>query len=86
MSKERYEKIVIKRKILFMLPKESSGKDYIKEIPRLINEWLIESPIRKCAMYILHVIPALLLHKPSKPSKSKDHVAALKRRVEKWKN
>ena len=37
-------------------------------------------------MYVLHVMPALLLQKPSKPSKSKDHVAALKRRLEKLKN
>ena len=59
-----------------MLPKGSSGKDYVKEIARLINEW-IESPIRECTMF------ALLLQKPSKPSKSKDHIDALKWRLEK---
>ena len=36
--KECYEKIVFWCKNLFMLPKGSSGKDYIKEITRLINE------------------------------------------------
>ena len=66
------------RKTFFMLPKGSSGKDYIKEISRLINEWLIGSPINEFAMYALHV-PALLLQKPSKSSKSKDHVAVLNR-------
>ena len=59
-----------------MPPKESSGTDYIKEIARLINEW-IESPIRECAMY------ALLLQKPSKISESNDHVDALKWRLKK---
>ena len=49
--KECYEKIMFWRKNWYMLPKGSSGKDYIKEITRLINEWLIESPIRECAMY-----------------------------------
>ena len=67
------------RKTFFMLPKGSSGKDYIKEINRLINEWLIGSPINESAMYTLHVMPALLLQKPSKSSKSKNHVAALNR-------
>ena len=49
----------------------SSGKDYIKEITRMINDWFIESPIRECAMYALHVMPTLLLQKPSKSSKVK---------------
>ena len=84
--KECYEKIVFWRKNLFMLPKGSSGKDYIKEVTRLVNEWLVESPIRKCAMYALHVMPALLFQKPSKFSRSKDHVAALNRMLKKWKN
>ena len=66
-----------------MLRKGSSGKDYIKEITRMINEWLIGTPIRECAMYALHVMPTLLLQKPSKSLKSKDHVAALKWRLEK---
>ena len=33
--KQCYEKIVFWRKNLFMLPKGSSGKDYIKEIIRI---------------------------------------------------
>ena len=37
-------------------------------------------------MYALHLMPALLLQKPSKSSKSKDHVATLKRRLQRWKN
>ena len=79
--KECYEKIVFWRKNLFMITKRSSRKDYIKEITRLINEWLIGSLVRECAMYALHVMPALLLQKASKCPKSKDRVAALKRRL-----
>ena len=45
-----------------------------------------ESPVRECAMYALHVMPALLLQKPLKSLKSKDHVDALKRRLKKWIN
>ena len=47
---------------------------------------MIGCPIRECAMYALHLMPALLLQKPSKSSKSKDHVATLKRRLQRWKN
>jgi len=35
-------------------------------------------------MKAIHVMPALLLQKPSKTSKSKDHVYALERRLEIW--
>ena len=69
-----------------MLPKGLRGEAYITEITRLINEWLIESPIRKYAMYTLHVMLGLILQKPLKSSKRKDHIAALKQRLEKWKN
>jgi len=84
--KECYEEIVFWRKNLFMLPKGASGKDYIKETTRLINEWVADSPVKDCALYAIHVMPALLLQKPSKTSKSKDHVDALSRRLVKWKN
>ena len=84
--KNCYEEIVFWRKNLFMLPKGASGKDYIRETTRLLNEWVSDSPIKECALYAVHVMPALLLQKPSKTSKSKDHVIALTRRLVKWKN
>ena len=66
-----------------MLPKGLRGKDYITEITRLINEWLVESPIRKYPVYTLHVMLVLILQKPLKSSKRKYHIAALKQRLEK---
>ena len=83
--KECYEKIVFWKKNLFMLPKGASGKDYIKETTRIINAWIVDSPMQGCAWYAVHVMPALLLQKPSKTSKSKEHVEALSRRLAKWK-
>ena len=35
-------------------------------------------------MKAVHIMPALLLQKPSSSSKSKDHVRALERRMEMW--
>lgn len=84
--KECYEKVVYWRKNIFMLPKGASGKDYIRETTRLINGWTTESPIKECAMYAIHVMPALLLQKPAKTSKSRHHVEALTRRLKLWQN
>ena len=80
-----YEKIVYWRKNLFMLPTGKSGKEYIAETTRLMNAWVEDSPLKDIAFTAIMVMPALLLQKPSKSSKSKDHGAALERRLLLWK-
>jgi len=81
---ECYEKIVFWRRNLFLLPKGSSGKDYLREVTRLCNAWSENTPLRECSWKAIHIMPALLLQKPSKTSKSKDHVNALQRRLKLW--
>ena len=44
-----------------------------------------DTPIEDVALKALHVMPALLLQKPSKNSKSKDHRKLPERRFELWK-
>ena len=81
-----YEVIVTWRKNLFMLPNGQSGKNYIREITRLINAWTENSPLKDIAWKAIFIMPALLLQKPAKESKAKDHVNALKRRLTLWYN
>ena len=52
---------------------------------RTNNAWVYDTPIKDIALKTLHVMPPLLLLKPSKNSKSKDHLKSLKRRFEIWK-
>ena len=52
---------------------------------RMINAWVYDTPIKNIALKALHVMPALLLQKPSKNSKSKNHLKLLERRFEIWK-
>ena len=80
-----YEKIVYWRKNIFMLPTGAAGKAYIQELTRLINAWTYNSPVGIIAIKAVHLMPSLLLQKPSKRSKSKDHVKALERRLDLWK-
>ena len=65
-----------------MVPSGGGGKKFIKEITRMINLWTEDSPLENIALKAIHVMPALLLEKPNKNSKAKDHVAALERRLE----
>ena len=64
-----------------MLPSAAAEKVYIKEVARLMKLWINDTPLRKIALKTAHVMPALLLQKSSKSSKSKDHHAALERRL-----
>ena len=80
-----YEKIVHWRKNLFMLPTGSCGKSYINELTRLMNSWTYNSPDSFIAMKSIHVMPSLILQKPSRTSKAKQHAAAVERRIELWK-
>lgn len=81
---EWYEKIVYWRRNLFLLPNGAAGKSFIRETTTLMNAWLENSPLKDCVMKAIHIMPALLLQKPSKTSKSQDQVKALERRMVKW--
>lgn len=80
-----YEKIVLYKQNIFKLPSGAAGKDFIRETTRLLRSWTSKSGLKDVSWKCIMVMPALLLQKPSKQSKSKDHVAALKRRLACWK-
>ena len=79
-----YEKIVYWKKNLFLLPSGQEGKSFIDEISRLMNEWIHESPLKDIAFKAIMVMPGLLLQKPSRKSKSKDHLTSLENRMKPW--
>ena len=76
-----YEKIVHWKRNLFMLPSGAAGKNYIEEVTRLMKLWINDTLLREIALKAVHEMPVLLLQKPSKSLKSKDHHAALERRT-----
>ena len=79
-----YEQVVYWKKNLFLLPSGKAGKQYIDETTKLMNEWMQESPLKDIAFKAIMIMPILLLQKPSKNSKAKDHLKALERRLESW--
>ena len=70
---------------MFLLPIGAAGKRFVNEMTRMINAWIFDTPIKNIALKAMHVMPALLLQKPSKNSISKDHLKSLERRFEIWK-
>jgi len=79
-----YDKVAFFRQNLFKLPSGHAGKDFIRECTRLVKAWSTDSILKGVAWKCLMIMPALLLQKPSSVSKSKDHTAALKRRLSIW--
>ena len=79
-----YEKIVYWRRNLFLLPTGKAGTQYIDETSRLMNAWLHHSPLKDVAFKAIMIMPSILLQKPKKDSKTKDHIAALERRLKLW--
>ena len=69
------------KKNLFLLPTGAIGKAYIQEVTRLILAWVNDTQLKKIALKAVHVMPALLLQKPSKKSKTKYHIKHLQLRL-----
>ena len=81
---DAYEKMAYWKQNLFMMPSGAAGKKYIEEITFLLKLWIQDSPLKSTALWAIHIMPALLLQKPSKNLKSKDHLVSLERRLKLW--
>ena len=79
-----YDEIIKWKKNLFKVPSGAQGKAYVKATSKVINYYVNNSPLQNVAMTALMVMPALLLQKPSKRSKTKDHVRHLEDRLKLW--
>ena len=69
-------KIVHWKQNLFMMPNGAPGEKYIKEITRLLKLWIQDLLLKSIALKAIHIMPALLLQKPSKNLKLKDHLVS----------
>ena len=56
------------------------------ELTKLINRWVNDSKLKNNVSKVIHVMSSLLLLKPSKTSKSKDHIKAIQPRLDSWKS
>ena len=64
-----------------MVPAGASGKRFAIEITRLFDQWTNDIPLKSIALKAIHLVPALLLQKPSIKLKARDHLIALERRL-----
>ena len=83
---ECYNEIVRWKRNLFKVPSGKAGKSFVKELTRLLIAFAEASALEAIALKAVFVMPALLLQKPHKRSKAKEHSSHLDRRLNLWKN
>ena len=81
---QAYEEVVHWRRNLFQVPPGAAGKAFVSELAHLFQAYAHSSSLECIAMKATTVILILLLQKPSRTSKSKDHVIHLQRHMELW--
>ena len=69
---------------LFKLPSGKQGKSFIKELTRLFRLYSEESAMECIALKATFLFPLLVLQKPHRRSKNKEHNIALERRLNSW--
>ena len=83
---ESYNEIVHWKRNLFKVPSGKAGKGFVRELTRLLNAFAEVSALEVIALKAAFVMPALLLQKPHKRSKAKEHSSHLERRLGLWNN
>ena len=79
-----YDEILNWRKNLFKLPSGNASKKFVKTLAEWIQFFNTGSDLKGVALKVFHILPALLLQKPSRKSKAKEHLKSLEKRLVKW--
>ena len=69
---------------LFRLPTGRAGNRFLDEMTRVLNIYIVGTQGSQNTLYAFFILPAFMLQKPSKNSKTKDNVNALQQRFELW--
>ena len=78
--------LILWKKNLFKVPSGKSEKNFILELTKWLEHYNTKSNYQNIALKVFMALPALLLQKPSKTSKAKDHRNKLEIRFQLWKD
>ena len=81
-----HSKIVTWKKNTFDVPTTKCGKDVVIEATRLLKLFNARSEMEPVAVNLLVIFFPLMLQKPSRRSKTKDHKRYLSKRLQWWKD
>ena len=81
-----YNEIFKWRKNLFKLPSGNAAKKFVNELSKWLEHYNNNTQLQGIALKVFHILPALILQKPTKNSKARDHLKKLEQRLEVWNN
>ena len=81
-----YTEVVHWRRNCFSVPYGKAGKEFVRELSRLYLAYGCASALESVALEATIVLPILLLQKPSRISRTKQHIVLLERRLGLWSN
>ena len=79
-----YNRILKWKKNLFKVPSGNASKKFVTILAEWLAYYNTDSEFKGIALKVFHVLPALLLQKPSKNSKARDHLRCLEKRLVMW--
>ena len=79
-----YEEVTNWKSNSFKLPQGMQGKNFVSELARLFEAFATRSPLESIALKAATVIPILVLQKPRRNSKSREHSDCLEWRMALW--
>ena len=80
---DAYNEVTKWRKNTFLIPYGKTGRDFIDQLKKLIDDWNNRSPMQHLALKAAIVLLATALQKPCQRSKAKKHQECLEKR---WRN
>ena len=83
---DAYKEIVFWRQNQFMLSTGKAGEAFICELAKCLSYMVKAPPLERIALKCAMILPSLILQKPHSRSRSADHVKAVHRRMQRWKN
>ena len=81
-----YQEVVHWRSNCFKIPYGNAGKRFVLELARLFQAAGEGSSLESIALKAVFTLCSLVLQKPARNSKNKDHISCLERRMNKWKD
>ena len=79
-----YNQVVHWHRNIFKIPAGKAGKTVVKELTRLFEAYADATTLESVAITAAMVLPSLILQKPHRSSKGKEHVKCIERRMKLW--
>ena len=79
-----YSKVVHRKCNIFKAPSGRAGKSFVHELSHLFKAYAKGNSQESIALTAAMTLPSLLLQKPHRSSKTKEHMQFLERRLKLW--